>query len=105
MPPTMLDVFLKVCPMWKGKRLHVRSSLLNTADAIDSISVCIKHCMRWCDFSETRWTKVGQCSRLLLKSLLVGVDSIVDIAAADSAVSKWHLNGFIKKSSHSVRYD
>ena len=102
-PPQLLDVFIRVCPRWQGGRLHVRASLVNEEDATEAITVCIKHCMRWCDFSETRWTKVGECGRLFMKSLLVGADNLVAIACNNSAVSQWHLNGFIRKASSSVR--
>ena len=102
-PPKLLPVFCRVCPQWKGNRLHVRASLVNDVDGIDAITVCIKHCMRWCDFSDTRWTKVGECGRLVMKSLLVGIDGIVSIACTNSAVTKWHLNGWIKRASSSVR--
>jgi len=38
-----------------------------------------------------------------MKSLLVGIDGIVSIACTNSAVTKRHLNGWIKKASSSVR--
>ena len=102
-PPLLMEVFIRVNPKWDGQRLHVLSSLESAPDAIESITVCIKHCMKWCDFSETRWTKVGECGRMFLKALLVGVDRIAAIACKNSAISKWHLNGFVKKATSSVR--
>ena len=46
---------------------------------------------------------MGECPRLFMKSLLVGIGRIVAIATTNRAVSRWHLSGFIKKASSSVR--
>ena len=35
-PHSLLDVFVRVCPQWRGNKLHVRASLVND-DAIDAI--------------------------------------------------------------------
>ena len=59
--------------------------------------------MRWCDVSETRWTKVGESGRLFLKPVLIGIDGISEIARKNNSVSKWHLAGFFKKATLSVR--
>ena len=103
MPPGLLEVFVKVNPVWDGVKLRVRTSLQAEVDAIDSIRVCIKHCMRWCDFSETRWTKVGESGRLFLKSVLIGIDGISEIARKNDSVSRWHLAASFKKATLSVR--
>ena len=46
---------------------------------------------------------MGACGRLFFKSVLVGVVSLSEIGKQHDAVCKWHLNGFIRKSSDSVR--
>ena len=101
--PTHIELFLRVNPSWDGSILHVSSSLLGTDDHIRAITTVVRYCMRWSDFSETRWTKVGEVGRLYLRSLLVGVDGLVKMAEANDAISKWHLNGYSKRSSPSVR--
>ena len=101
--PSLLEVSVWVCPQWTGNGLHVRASLVNDDDAIDAITVCIKQCMRWCDFSDTRWTQVGECARLFMKLLLVGIGRIASIATTNSAVFRCHLNGFFETASSSVR--
>ena len=58
--------------------------------------------MRWTDFSETRWTKVGQSGRFFLRSLCIGIDKIAKLASDNDAVSNWHLNGF-KRATSEVR--
>ena len=44
--------------------------------------------------SETRWGGVGPCARRFIRSLLVGVESLVAFAHADEEISKYHLSGF-----------
>ena len=53
-PRGLLDVFIRVNPTWDGEKLRVRASLQSEPDALDAIRVCIKHYLRFCDFSETR---------------------------------------------------
>ena len=71
--PADLNLFVKVDPHWDGRRLHVRRSLLEDRNAIDSVSTLIKYCLSWVDFSDTRWCKVGECGRLFVRSLMIGV--------------------------------
>ena len=101
--PTDLDVFLKVNPMFDGQRLHVSGSLIGDPECVHIVTAIIHYCLKWCDFSDTRWTKCGLCARLWLRSLMVGTDALVDLTMKNDAVSKWHLNGYMKKCSAPVR--
>ena len=101
--PTDLDLFLKVNPMFDGQRLHVSAALLGDPECVHIVTTIIHYCLRWCDFSDTRWTKCGLCGRLWLRSLMIGIDSLVDLTMQNDAVSKWQLNGYKRKCSASAR--
>ena len=85
--PTDLPLFLKVNPLWDGQKLRVNATLLNDPDCINALTTVIHYCLKWCDFSDTRWTKVGLCGRLYVRSVLIGVDGLVDLAMKSDAVS------------------
>jgi hypothetical protein len=97
-----VELFVRVNPIWDGEKLSVSQALFADLDAIEIITACIKYCMKWVDFSETRWTKVGESGRCFLRSLCVGIEPIVKLAEGNSAVINWHLNGF-KKATSDVR--
>ena len=101
--PTDLALFMKVNPLWEGQKLRVNASLLADGDCVKAITTVLHYCLKWCDFSDTRWTKVGLCGRLYIRSVLVGVEGLVDLAMKNDAVCKWHLNGYKKKCSPAVR--
>jgi len=98
-----LELFLVVNPYWDGKVLHVSAALLSDPDAIGAVTTLVRYCLKWVDFSDTRWTKVGEAARLWLRSLLVGIDGIVKLTEQNDAVCRWHLAGYFKRSTSSVR--
>ena len=102
-PPNLMDIFLKVNPRWYGDRLHCSAVLAKDPAMMSCLKTVIHCCLRWVDFSETRWTKVGLCSRYFTRSLLIGIDKLVPLAMKHDGVCKWHLGGFNKKCSASVR--
>ena len=97
--PHMLDMMVKVNPYFNGQKLRVSASLESEVDAINTVVTVVRYCMHWVDFSDTRWTKVGQAGRLFMRSVLIGINEIVNMTVADDAVSKWHLNGYLKRGS------
>ena len=101
--PAVLDLVVKVNPFWDGQRLRVSAALAGEPDSISSVTTVVQYCLKWCDFSDTRWTAVGLCGRLYLRSLMVGIDKIVNITCTNDGVTKWHFNGYTGKSSGSVR--
>ena len=86
--PKVIDLFIKVNPKWDGQSLKVSEALLHDPDPIGAITSVVHYCLRCCDFSDTRWCKVGLCARYYMRALLVGVDRIVDMALAHDAVVK-----------------
>ena len=101
--PSHLELFVQVNIVWDGHRLHVSSSLLASQDAIDAVTTVVRYCLKWVDFSETRWVKVGSAGRLYLRSLLVGIDGLVQLTEQNDAICKWHLNGYRNYGSPDVR--
>ena len=82
---TDVDLFVRVNPIWDGEKLRVSQALSDDLDAIEAITTCITNCMKWVDFSETRWTKVGESGRCFLHSLCIGIDPIVKLAEGNTA--------------------
>ena len=95
--PALLEVFVRVSSVWDGKKLMARAFIQGHVDALDSIRGCIQHCMRWGDFSGTMWTKVGESGQMFLKSVLIDIDAISEIARNICALGKWRLNYFSPK--------
>ena len=102
--PSHLELFLRVNPTWDGEHLRVSAALQGQDDAISAVECCIKYCMRWAVFSETRWAKVGLCGRYFLRSLFVGIDHIAKLTMDNDKVSNWHLNGFKKGTAPTRLY-
>ena len=101
--PQHMDLFIKVNPMRDGHRLRVAAAMLCDSGCIGALTTSINYYLRWCDVSDTRWTKVGLCGRFYLRSLIIGIDRLVDLAVKNDAVCTWHFSGFTKKCSTSVR--
>ena len=101
--PTHIDLFLKVNPSWENGVLHVSSSLLNSDDGTSCVSTLIMYTLKFTDFSETRWTKVGEAGRSYLLALMCGVDGLAGLTAQSDAICKWHLAGYKKRSSKASR--
>ncbi len=97
-----MDLFVRVNPIWDREKLRVSQALSDDMDAVEAVTTCIKYCIRWVDFSETRWTKVGQSGKFFLRSLCIGIDTIAKLASDNAAVSNWHLSGF-KRATSEVR--
>ena len=60
------------------------------------------HCLRWCDWSDTRWLRSGKCARWYIRSLLVGTDILVARVLADPHCYHMWLRGH-EKSTFIVR--
>ena len=95
--PKVLELIVRVNPFWDGQRLRVSASLADQPDSLNLVVTVIRYCLQQTDFSDTRWCKVGQSGRCYLRALLIGLDEIVKMTVANDAVSKWHLNGYVKR--------
>ena len=101
--PKFIDLFIKVNPKWDGKSLKVSEALLHHSDPIGAVRAVVLYCLRFCDYSDTRWCGVGRCGRFYIRALLVGLDRMVEMALDNDAVVKWHLGGYKKRSTRDVR--
>ena len=77
--------------------------MLARSGAIATVTTVIHYGLKWVGFSDTRWTKVGQCGRLYLRSVAIGVDEVVKMAQRSDAICGWHLNGYSRKCTAPVR--
>ena len=71
---------------------------------MSALTTVIHVCLHWCDFSETRRTKLGLCGRYFLRSLCIAVDQLVRLAVQHDSVCKCHLGGFNKRCSAAVMH-
>ena len=101
--PRNLDLVIKVNPMWTGQRLQVSAGLISDPNWRQCVTTVINMCIRQCDFSDTRWVKVGRCGRNYVRSLIVGIDKLVELAMRSDAICKYHLGGYQRKCSSTVR--
>jgi hypothetical protein len=86
--------FTAVAPHWRGEMLHVRASLEGDDKCFELISTIWAYAMRWRKFSETRWNTVGASTRNVLRTILLGLDRLVEITRADPTITDYHLHGW-----------
>ena len=101
-PPRIRGLMVMVDPIFENGRLHVNQALEGLPNALRRVKVCVLHCCRWLDWSDTRWLRSGRCARYFLRSALVGVDYLVDLCLADTTCSHYFLKCF-DKATFSVR--
>jgi hypothetical protein len=93
-----LSDFVAVAPHWLDGMLHVRASLEGDANNFELISTIWAYAMRWRKFSETRWNTVGASTRNVLRTILLGLDRLVEITRADPTITDYHLHGWVRCS-------
>ena len=67
------------------------------------VTLCIRYCMSWSDWSDTRWLRSGQSARRYIRSLLLGADRLVQLVLQDAACYHLWLKCHAEKSSDDVR--
>lgn len=90
-------------PFFDGARLHVNQRMAEHPDGWGRIKVCVLFCLRWLDWSDTRWLRSGRSSRYYLRSILVGLDAFVKIVLGDQRYSHLYLAGHATKSIYAIR--
>ena len=100
----VLDDLVYVDPFWDGTSLLVNKQLMHVENGWEQIASCVLYLLQWIMYSETRWAKVGRSARLLLRSLAIGLDGLVDIVKHDPNASMYHLNGFFRATPGIRRY-
>ena len=74
-----------------------------TKDGMALVTLCIRYCMSWSDWSDTRWLQSGQSARRYIRSLLLGADRLVQLVLQDTACYHLWLKCHAEKSSDDVR--
>lgn len=102
-PKTVLDVFIMVDPYFDGTRLHVNKNMASHPQGWRHVKMCVLLCLRWLDWSDTRWLRSGRSARYYMRSILVGLDALVSVCLADPRCSHLHLSRHASKSTFTVR--
>lgn len=100
----MLGLFLEVDPRWDGEFLVVDPGLEQDEDFFSKISTVVLMCLRWFDWSDTRWLKVGKAARFYLRSLACGAEGLVRLVTDDASCSNFHLNGHQRSTAEVRRF-
>ena len=92
---------LTVDPVWDAsrQRLLVNGQLAGDADGWDHIVFAVMVCRRWLKWSLTRWARSGRAGRFLIRSVVCGIDSHVELVLRDPHVSSSYLSGWKKTTS------
>jgi hypothetical protein len=103
--PQWLDLLSEVRPpFFRSGSLHVNPGICNHIDHMEKIMRCWVYCLRWRHFTESRWCSIGMACRQLLRSLSMGVESLVSETRADKSVSDYFLHGAARMSPVVKRY-
>jgi hypothetical protein len=101
--PGWIQLFAAADPVWNGRRLLVSKEMGQSSESLAKVKVLVLYCLRWCNWSETRWLGVRKSSKLYLRSLIVGVEAIVQLVLGDRHESHYFLHGH-SKSTEVVRH-
>ena len=84
MDEKQLLAIVEVSPRWdpEMKCLRVLGSVQSDADSFTKIRAVVLFCLRWRNWSDTRWLAMGTCSQLLLRSRAVGIDQLAAMVAS-----------------------
>jgi hypothetical protein len=92
--PALLDTFCSINPLWNGKSLVCEVTWSEKLDALATIGMCVRYCLRFMDFSDTRWGKVGVVGRLFCRAWCVGLQRLYKLVVGDNDVSMYGISGF-----------
>jgi hypothetical protein len=105
--PDMLAAIMEVNPWWNSSQqiLSVAGQLQLDPDGVTKIISVLQYCLQWINWSDTRWTKMGSCSRLYLRSKAVGIDYLVRLVSLGkhSSNDQYHIGGYERFDSFEVQ--
>ena len=90
--------------MWDGKRLVVSKEFCQSVEAYGKIKLLVLYCLRWYNWSETRWLGVRKSAQFYIRSLILGGEAIAKLVVEDPNESTWHLLGHSRSSAAVRRY-
>ena len=85
------------------KLLHVSPHLAHVLDWLDRVASVVTYCVRFREFSETRWAAVGARFRLICLALLVGLERLIEMVHRDADSNTHYIGGFSKLALPGVR--
>lgn len=99
-----IQLFADADPVWNGQRLQVASQFGRSPDVFAKLRLLVLYCLRWYNWSETRWPGVRKSATLYLRSLGIGVEAIAKLVYEDPTETTFHLNGQSKSTAAVRRY-
>ena len=87
-----------------GGKLRARSSYCARPETMSDISMVVLGLMQFENFSDSRWLGAEPACRCLLRSMMVGLESLVAFVRRDRLVSEYFISGFGKLSAKSRRF-
>ena len=101
---TMLEEVVAINPVWFEGYRFVRDALRKDPQGLGRVATLIVYMLKWEKCTDSRWVTIGSAARQLLRSLAVGLESLVALTRDDRLVSDFHLHGFDKLSSDIKMY-
>lgn len=92
--PQLVEIVLKLRLTWGGGKLHVAKEFEDNPNIMSDVSMLVLAMMQFENFSDSRWLGAGPACRCMLRSMMVGLESLVRFVRADRSVSDFHLGGF-----------
>ena len=89
--PELLDMFVALNPQVRHGLFFVKRGPLATRENIVKV---VHYSLRFDNFSDTRWGKVGPTCRLFCRGNMVGLPFIYALVADDPVISMYGINGY-----------
>lgn len=102
--PQFVELLLKLRMEWRNEKLVVCIPHRDRPGVFEDVSMLVMGLMRFENLSDSRWLGAGPACRCLLRSLAVGLDSLVRFVRRDASVSEYHIRGFSKLTKHLRRF-
>ena len=104
--PTILNDFVEADLVFDGVNLQASHRVTDLNDGYQRIEALLLYCLRFIDWSETRWVKVGRSGRYYMRARAVGVTELVGVVRSDPSFSMTmaQLNGFSRVTMEIDRF-
>lgn len=100
----MVHIAAQLNLVWVGGELCVNPAAEGSADLMDKLSGLVLYLFRFRKFTQSRWTTLGECSRVLVCAMSVGLIGFVESLRVTPGVSDWHLRGFGRLGDEGKRF-
>ena len=91
--PKWADLLVELGLLWRGDRLLVHERHRGKDNIWTEIVNCLRHGLRFTQFSDSRWCTLGRACRQVLHAQLLGLNSLVKAALAHASTD-YLLGGF-----------